>query len=167
MLRHPHLQPYVEKIHLQTSNPRCGNLPDNWDETDSNCIDKATLPEAEDERTTDPTIYEAEVDSFYTDDKIKPVFANLEQRLAKLKAEFPVGRNATIKAVPSKASDVMKNPRLTRAKTFGTPKRQPELSRNKESVRFILHPIRSADYSMAYTLHTDILPIFPALDEYV
>lgn len=133
LLRHPHLQPYVEKIHLQTSNPRCGDLPDNWDETDSNCIDKATLPEAEDERTMDPSIYEAEVGSFYTDDKIKPVFANLEQRLAKLKAEVPFGRTATSKAVPSKASDMTKNPRLIRAKTFGTPKRQPELSRNKES----------------------------------
>lgn len=133
LLRHPHLQPYVEKIHLQTRNPRCDGIDDNWDDTDSNCIDKATLPEAEDERTIDPSISETELDSFYADDRIKPTLSDLERRLAKLKAQDPFRRAAAIKAVPSKASDVARNSRLTRAKTFGTSKRRPELSRNQQS----------------------------------
>ncbi|KAL2942552.1 Serine/threonine-protein kinase Nek2 [Bienertia sinuspersici] len=132
LLRHPHLQPYVEKIHLQNRNPRCDGLGYNWDDTDSNCIDKATLPEAEDERNMDPSISEAEFDSFYTDDRVKPTLSDLERRLAKLKAQDPF-RAAVNKAVPSKASDFVRNPKLTRAKTFGTPKRRSEPPRNQES----------------------------------
>ncbi|XP_021857265.1 serine/threonine-protein kinase Nek3 [Spinacia oleracea] len=133
LLRHPLLQPYVEKIHLQTRNPRCDAIDDNWDDTDSNCIDKATLPEAEDERTIDPSISEAELDSFYTDDRIKPTLSDLERRLAKLKAQDPFRRVAATKQVPSKASNDARNPRLSRAKTFGTSKRRPELSKNQQS----------------------------------
>lgn len=136
MLRHPLLQPYVEKIHLQTRNPRCDAIDDNWDDTDYNCIDKATLPEAEDERTIDPSISEAELDSFYTDDRIKPTLSDLERRLAKSKAQDPFRRVAATKQVPSKASNDVRNPRLSRAKTFATSKRRPELSKNQQSVSF-------------------------------
>ncbi|KAK9691744.1 hypothetical protein RND81_09G216500 [Saponaria officinalis] len=134
LLRHPHLQPYVAKIHLQARNPRCGDLPDNWDETDSNCIDKATLPEAEYERNIDPSISEAELDSFYTDDRIKPTLSDLERRLAKLKVEDPFRGIIPPENVRSKPSNAARNPKLTRAKTFGTAKRRPELSRNRESL---------------------------------
>ncbi|KAH9620059.1 hypothetical protein KSS87_022547 [Heliosperma pusillum] len=134
LLRHPHLQPYVAKINLQASNPRCDGLPDNWEETDSNCIDKATLPEAEYEQTIDPSISEAELDSFYTDDRIKPTLSDLERRLAKLKVEDPFRRVIAAKDVPSKPFDTARNPKLTRAKTFGTPKRRPENSKHRESL---------------------------------
>ncbi|CAO2837061.1 unnamed protein product [Amaranthus hypochondriacus] len=133
LLRHPHLQPYVEKIHLQASNPRCDGIADYWDDTDSNCVDKATVADAEDERTVDPSISEAELDSFYTDDRIKPTLSDLERRLAKLKALDPFARAAAIKDAPTKASDVARKPKLTRAKTFGTPKRRPEPSRYRGS----------------------------------
>ncbi|XP_056685215.1 uncharacterized protein [Spinacia oleracea] len=111
----------------------CDAIDDNWDDTDSNCIDKATLPEAEDERKIDPSMSEAELDSFYTDDRIKPTLSDLERRLAKSKAQDPFRRVAATKQVPSKASNDVRNPRLSRAKTFGTSKRRPELSKNQQS----------------------------------
>lgn len=135
LLRHPHLQPYVEKIHLQTRNPRCNGISDIWDDADSTCIDKATIPEAEEDEI-DPSISDAELGSFYPDDRIKPTLSDLERRLAKLKAQDPFKRTIASKPVPSKASDVTRNSRLTRAKTFGTSKRRSEPSRNQEAVRF-------------------------------
>lgn len=132
LLRHPHLQPYVEKIHLQTRNPRCNGISDIWDDADSTCIDKATIPEAEEDEI-DPSISDAELGSFYPDDRIKPTLSDLERRLAKLKAQDPFKRTIASKPVPSKASDVTRNSRLTRAKTFGTSKRRSEPSRNQEA----------------------------------
>ncbi|XP_073526029.1 uncharacterized protein [Phyllobates terribilis] len=102
LLNHPHLQPYVHKIQLQISNPRCDtSLPSYWDEPEY--MDKTTFP--------DPEGDGAGIGCIYTTERIKALNDDLDRRLAELASQ---DTEPTSKATT-----------LTRARTFG-PSRKPQ-----------------------------------------
>ncbi|GAB4855404.1 Serine/threonine-protein kinase Nek1 [Ancistrocladus abbreviatus] len=143
LLRHPHLQPYVRKIHLQSNNPRCDTFPVYLAEP--NYIDKATFPEQEDDRTQNPSISEVELDSLYSIERVKATLGDLHQRFEELTIQDTCRETAIDKAPHSKASNVGKNlrgPKLTRAKTIGTPKIRTESSKNHDSPTVSSTPIK-------------------------
>ncbi|GMH11313.1 hypothetical protein Nepgr_013154 [Nepenthes gracilis] len=127
LLRHQHLQPYAIKIHLQYKNPRHDSFPVCWDE--SYYIDKTTFPEPEGDRTLNPSIAEVKLDSLCSTERTKAIAGDLGQRLAELAVEDTCREITKCKQAPSRTSYGDKNHRLTRAKTFDTPKRRTELSK--------------------------------------
>lgn len=70
MLSHPHLQPYVLKVHLKLNNPRCNNIPTRW--SDLNFVKKTRFVEQDvigrrrsfsNDRALNPSVSETEQDS--------------------------------------------------------------------------------------------------------
>ncbi|KAK9083723.1 hypothetical protein Scep_030194 [Stephania cephalantha] len=133
LLRHPHLQPYVLKIHLKANTPRRNGLRVNWPET--NYTVKARFQEPEDVlsserrrsfsngRTLNPSISGAEQDSHCSDERIP---SYLHQKLS----EFSVGSThediGVDKRMTDRTTSNLKTPRLTPAKSSSTPRRQIE-----------------------------------------
>ncbi|GAB4835991.1 Serine/threonine-protein kinase Nek1 [Ancistrocladus abbreviatus] len=139
LLRHPHLQPYVLKIHHQSNYPRSGTFPVYWAEPDH--IDKATFPEPEDDRTQNPPISEVELNSLCSTERVQATLGDLDRRLAKFTIQETYRGIANDKPALSRTSNAGKNPgrpRLTRARTVSTPKRRTESSKNCD-----LHPVSS------------------------
>ncbi|KAF5951350.1 hypothetical protein HYC85_009294 [Camellia sinensis] len=145
LLRHSHLQPYVLKVQLKLNSPRRNSLSTHWHETEY--MKKTKFIEPEDipvsmykekrhsygnDRTLNPSISGAAEDSSFSQRNQRiPRYVN--QRIE----EMSVGSTHEVttfarKFIP-KASNTGKTTRLTPEKASAPPKKQAELSKNRES----------------------------------
>lgn len=132
LLRHPHLRPYVLKIHLKSNTPRRSSLAVHWPE--SPYTSKISFAEQEDgspftyremrgsfcnNRNLNPSISEAEQDS---------LCSTLNQRFEELAVESTNEEPISLKAV------ALETPKRTLAKASATPKRRIDPSKHRDSV---------------------------------
>ncbi|KAJ4956466.1 hypothetical protein NE237_013249 [Protea cynaroides] len=118
LLGHPHLQPYVLKIHLKSNSPREKRY------SFSN------------ERILNPKVPGAERDSLCSTEGIQEFPSYLNQKLAQLSVGSTHEEIAVYKTKTSKTSNVVNTPRLTPAKASATPKRwteTPKTTKNRSS----------------------------------
>ncbi|KAI8025751.1 Serine/threonine-protein kinase Nek2 [Camellia lanceoleosa] len=145
LLRHSHLQPYVLKVQLKLNSPRRNSLSTHWHETEY--MKKTKFMEPEDvpvsmykekrhsygnDRTLNPSISGAAEDSSFSQRNQRiPRYVN--QRIE----EMSVGSTHEVttfgRKFISKASNTGKTTRLTPEKASAPPKKQAELSKNRES----------------------------------
>ncbi|XWS76355.1 hypothetical protein CRYUN_Cryun01aG0169200 [Craigia yunnanensis] len=128
LLTHPHLQPYVLKIHLKLNSPRCNSFQVQW--SDSNFIKKTRFVEQEgamglsdigrrrsfsNDRALNPSVSETEHGSFSSIQREQDIPSYLFEKFT----EFSVGidnEEITIdKSTATKFPTVAKTPRLTPA----------------------------------------------------
>ncbi|XP_027350923.1 serine/threonine-protein kinase Nek2-like [Abrus precatorius] len=148
LLGHPHLQPYVLKIHLKINSPRRSTLPGHWSE--SNYMKQTRFLKPEDDpvsisgdkwhsfsndRTLNPNVSGVEQDSLCSTLEIDCTTPDhLNQRLA----ELSVGDSHDAKSIPkpavSRTSTNAKTPRLTPSKTSAAPKKLMEPSKNHKAL---------------------------------
>ncbi|KAF3436258.1 hypothetical protein FNV43_RR23350 [Rhamnella rubrinervis] len=135
LLSHPHLRPYILKIHLKLNSPRRNTFPIEWSE--SNYIKKTRFLEPEDvsihtirekrrsfsnDRTLNPTISGTEQDSPCLTKRAQEFPSCLHHKFAELSISSVEEYDAE-KSVTTKYSTVAKTPRLTAAKASVTPRR--------------------------------------------
>ncbi|KAF8401741.1 hypothetical protein HHK36_012687 [Tetracentron sinense] len=150
LLRHPHLQPYVLKIHLKANSPRRKTLQVHWPE--SNYIKKTRFPEPKvhsltdrekrrsfsNDRTLYPSRSGAEKDSLCPTQRIQEFPNYLNQKFAELSVS--THEEVGVNKPTAKTLSFSKTPRLTPAKASATPRRQTEPSKmtyigsNRESL---------------------------------
>eukprot|EP00268_Persea_americana_P062430 TRINITY_DN8003_c0_g1_i2.p1 TRINITY_DN8003_c0_g1~~TRINITY_DN8003_c0_g1_i2.p1 ORF type:complete len:629 (-),score=109.89 TRINITY_DN8003_c0_g1_i2:318-2204(-) len=153
LLRLPHLQPYVLKIHLKSS-PIRNSLPAH--KPSNNYIDHGSFPESEEVslfvdqekrrsfsnvRTIKPSTPTIEQDSVFCTRRVQDAPNYLNQRMTELSVgSSHVEEIGTYKVMNPKTPKIANTPRLTPAKASGTPKRRTEPSkmvyggRNRESL---------------------------------
>ncbi|XP_021280790.1 serine/threonine-protein kinase Nek2 [Herrania umbratica] len=137
LLTHPHLQPYVLKIHLKLNSPRCNSFPTRW--SDSNFIKKTRFVEQDvmlltdmgrrrsfsNDRALNPSVSETEQDYFCSTQREQEIPSYLFEKFT----EFSVGidnEEITIdNSTATKFPTVAKTPRLTPAKVSITPRKHP------------------------------------------
>ncbi|CAL5438235.1 unnamed protein product [Camellia sinensis] len=110
LLRHPHLQPYILKIHVKSNSPRRNTLPAQW--SDSNTTRKTRLlkPEAV------TKLIDRERRQSYSNDRA------LNPSISRTELDSPCSSQRARHS--TKFSSAAKTPRLTPAKTSATPRRQ-------------------------------------------
>ncbi|KAF5455001.1 hypothetical protein F2P56_024620 [Juglans regia] len=136
LLTHPHLQPYILKIHLKLNSPRQNTFPVRW--SDSNYVKRTRFVEPEtisvhsvkekrmsfsNDRTLNPSISETEQDSMCSSQTAQE-FPSLNKKLADVSVgsvyeEYDIDTSTT-----TKFSSVAKTQRLTPRKVSATSKRQ-------------------------------------------
>ncbi|KAJ7978095.1 Kinase family protein [Quillaja saponaria] len=157
LLGHPHLQPYVLKVHFKINNSRCSTLPVHWPE--SNYLRKTRFLDVEhnpvsayrdkrhsfsNDRTLNPSISGGEQDSLCSTQEAHYTPGNLNERLAELSVGNTHEEMSIHKQVTSKISIVAKTPRHTPSKKpSGVPKRSIEPLKHRELVPVSL-PIRKS-----------------------
>lgn len=140
LLRHPHLRPYVLKIHLKSNTPRRSSLAVHWPE--SPYTSKISFAEQEDgspftyremrgsfcnNRNLNPSISEAEQDS---------LCSTLNQRFEELAVESTNEEPISLKAV------ALETPKRTLAKASATPKRRIDPSKHRDSLPQSRTPVK-------------------------
>ncbi|XP_047151436.1 serine/threonine-protein kinase Nek2-like isoform X2 [Vigna umbellata] len=159
LLGNQHLQPYVLKVHLKINSPRRSTLPGLWQE--SNYVKKARFLKSEDDRvsvsgykwhsisndrTLNPNVSGAEVDSLCSTLEIDCTPDNINQRFAKLS----IGDNHDLKSrhnsVVSRTSSNARTPTLTASKASATPKKSMLSSKN--------HKTLPVSHNMKQPVHT-------------
>ncbi|CAK9139357.1 unnamed protein product [Ilex paraguariensis] len=139
LLRHPHLQPYVLKVHLKLNSPRRNSLPTHWQYPEEEDVPVSTIREKRlsfgNDRTLNPSISGAEQDSSVNTQRNPCTPSFLNRKMAELSVGSTHEVTTISKRVVSKTSNVAKNQRLTPTKTSDTTKRQTELFKNRELVR--------------------------------
>ncbi|XP_039045443.1 serine/threonine-protein kinase Nek1-like [Hibiscus syriacus] len=145
LLRHPHLQPYVVKVHHKINNRRRNTLPVLRPETNikktrfSDPIDTLFSIYKErhrsNDRTLNPSISGAEQDSVCSTKGIHhDTNGILNRRLEDLSIDSSQEGTVICKLITSKLSSVTKGPKCSLTKASATPKREKELLRNLDSV---------------------------------
>ena len=148
LLGNQHLQPYVRKVHLKINSPRRSTLPGIWSE--SNYMKKARFLKSEDDhvsvsgykwhsisndRTLNPSVSGAEVDSLCSTLEIDCTPDNLNQRFAKLSIGDNHDLKSQHKSAVSRTSSNARIPTLTTSKASATPKKSMVSSKNHKTVR--------------------------------
>lgn len=147
LLRHPHLQPYVLKVHLKINCPRRNSLSVHWPE--SNYIRKTRFSEPDDvpipyrqkrhsysnDRNLNPSISGAEQDSLCSTKGIHSNPGYLSRRLSALSIDSSDEGTVICKPIASKTSNVAKTAKLTPPKTAATHRRKTDAVKNREYVR--------------------------------
>ncbi|XP_021891246.1 serine/threonine-protein kinase Nek1 isoform X2 [Carica papaya] len=142
LLRHPHLQAYLLKIHLKINNPRRNTLPVQWSESKN--IKKTRFSEPlsayrekrhshSNDRTLNPSISGAELDSISSTKGIRrEIPSYLNRKLSDLSIESSHEGTVICKAIASKASNFAKSSGRVPAKVSATPKKQTENAKNRD-----------------------------------
>ncbi|KAL5712509.1 non-specific serine/threonine protein kinase [Ranunculus cassubicifolius] len=119
LLRHPHLQPHVLKVHLKCNSPSRSALRVNWPEPNRiHYTDRDRRRSFSNDRILNPSVSGAEQDYHrFSSRKMQDLtsYANKES------PEIGVD-----KLITGRTSYTPKTPRATPAKTFSTPRRQTE-----------------------------------------
>ncbi|KAG8479105.1 hypothetical protein CXB51_028984 [Gossypium anomalum] len=155
LLRHPHLQSYVVKVHLKINNPRRNTLPVLWPETN---IKKTRFSDPVDarfsvyrekrrsfsnDRTLNPSISGAEQDSVCSTKGIHqdtPAFSN--RRSENFSIDSSEEGTVICKPVTSKVSSATKTTRRSLTKASATPKRKTEPLKKRDSFHFSRTPVK-------------------------
>lgn len=134
LLRHPHLQPYVLKIHQQFSNPRRNTLPVYRPESNvPRSIYREKRKSLSNDRTLIPSISGGEQDSLCSTQGKEITPSHLNRKLAELSFGSTHDKEAIGKPVASRTASTARILRLTPTKASATPKRRTEPSKNRES----------------------------------
>ncbi|EOX94678.1 hypothetical protein QUC31_004635 [Theobroma cacao] len=137
LLTHPHLQPYVLKIHLKLNSPRCNSFPTRW--SDSNFIKKTRFVEQDvmlltdmgrrrsfsNDRALNPSVSEAEQDSFCSAQREQEIPSYLFEKFTEFSVSIDNEEITIDKSTATKFPTVAKTPRLTPAKVSFTPRKHP------------------------------------------
>ncbi|XVE62829.1 hypothetical protein DITRI_Ditri06bG0151500 [Diplodiscus trichospermus] len=157
LLRHPHLQPYVLKVHLKINNPRRNTLPVHWSETNikktrfSDPIDVSFSTYRErrrsfsNDRTLNPSISGAEQDSVCSTKGIRhdtPGYLN--KKFEDLSFDSSHEGTVICKPITSKVSSITKTPKHSLTKASAAPKRKTEPLKNRDSFPVSRTPIKKA-----------------------
>ncbi|XWS64671.1 hypothetical protein CRYUN_Cryun05aG0023200 [Craigia yunnanensis] len=157
LLRHPHLQPCVLKVHLKINNPRRNTLPVHWPETNikktrfSDPVDvrfstyRERCQSFSNDRTLNPSISGAEQDSVCSTKGIHhdaPGYLN--QRLEHLSIDSSHEGTVICKPITSKLSSIIKTPKCSLTKASATPKRKTDPLKNRDSVPVSRTPIKKS-----------------------
>ncbi|KAK8589418.1 hypothetical protein V6N12_023815 [Hibiscus sabdariffa] len=155
LLRHPHLQSYVAKVHHRINNPRRNTLPVLCPETNikktrfSDPVDtrfsvfREKLRSFGNDRTLNPSISGAEQDSVCSTKGIHhnaPVFVNT--RLEDISIGSSQEGTVICKPITSKLSSVTKTPKCPSTKASTTPKTKTEPMRNRDSLHVSRTPVK-------------------------
>ncbi|XP_030946701.1 serine/threonine-protein kinase Nek2 isoform X2 [Quercus lobata] len=170
LLTHPHLQPYILKIHLKLNSPTRNTFPVQW--SDSNYIKRTRFVEPEtisihsvkekgrsfsNDRTLNPSISGTEQDSLCSSQRADD-FAGLNQKFIELSVGCGLYKEYDIdESITTKFSSVSQIPRLTPRTVFATPRKQTlpskkshmgskrdSLPMSQTPVRRSTHPTRRA-----------------------
>ncbi|KAI8000892.1 Serine/threonine-protein kinase Nek2 [Camellia lanceoleosa] len=160
LLRHPHLQPYILKIHLKSNSPRRNTSPAQW--SDSNTTRKTRLlkPEAvtkltdrerrqsySNDRALNPSISGTELDSPCSSQRARHCLRFFNKKFSELSSGSVHEDIGVEMSTAIKFSSAAKTPRLTPAKTSATPRRQiapPKISNigeNCDSISYRQVPV--------------------------
>ncbi|KAL2994179.1 hypothetical protein AAZX31_10G152100 [Glycine max] len=159
LLGHPHLQPYVLKVHLKLNSPRQSTLPVHWPE--SNCMKKTRFLVPEDypvsiyrdkrhsftnDRTLNPSVSGADQDSVCSTLEIDCTPDHLNQRLAELR----IGNSHQVKSIQKPvvsrtSSIIVKTPKFTSSKVSATNKKSMESSKNHKMLPLSQNTTKSAN----------------------
>ncbi|EOY11111.1 NIMA-related serine/threonine kinase 1 isoform 2 [Theobroma cacao] len=157
LLRHPHLQPYVLKVHLKINNPRRNTLPAHWPAAN---VKKTRFSDPVDvhfsayrerrrsftnDRTLNPSISGAEQDSVCSTKGIHddaPGYLN--ERFEDLSIDSSHEGTVICKPITSKVSSITKTPRRSLTKASATPKRRTEPLKNRDSFPVSRTPIKKS-----------------------
>ncbi|KAA3472849.1 serine/threonine-protein kinase Nek2-like [Gossypium australe] len=155
LLRHPHLQSYVVKVHLKINNPRRKTLPVLWPETN---IKKTRFSDPVDarfsvyrekrrsfsnDRTLNPSISGAEQDSVCSTKGIHQDTTGFSNRRSE-NFSIDSSEEGTVicKPVTSKVSSATKTTRCFLTKASATPKRKTEPLKKRDSFHFSRTPVK-------------------------
>ncbi|XP_044469403.1 serine/threonine-protein kinase Nek2-like [Mangifera indica] len=145
LLQHPHLQPYVLKVHLKINSPRRNTLPSHWPE--SHYIRRTRFSEPDyvpvasyktkrhsfsNDRNLNPSISGAEQDSVSFTKGIRDTPDYLSRRLSALSVESSHEGTVICKSIASKTPTATKIPKLTPAKASTGYRRQSERPKKPE-----------------------------------
>lgn len=145
LLRHPHLQPYVHKVHVKMNNPRRNTLP--MFMPDSN-MKKTRFSEPleipfsgynekrgsfSNDRTLNPSISGTEQDSVSSTKGVHHTLGFMSRKLEDLSIDSSNEGTVICKPISSKTSIIGKTPRSSMPKTSVTSRKQPEPLRKHES----------------------------------
>ncbi|XVF80829.1 hypothetical protein PTKIN_Ptkin15bG0106800 [Pterospermum kingtungense] len=176
LLTHPHLQPYVLKIHLKLNGRRGNTVPARW--SDSNFIKNTRFVEHEDamglndigrrrsfsnDRALNPSVSETEQDSLSYIQRDQEIPSYLFEKFT----EFSVGidnEEITIdKPTATKFPIVTKTPRLTPPKVSVTPRKHTTPTKiSQTSQKHDLVPVSHTPASKSsYSSRRVSLPSFP------
>lgn len=160
MLTHPHLQPYIIKIHLKLNSPRRNTFPVQW--SDSNYIKRTRFVEPEtisihsvkekrrsfsNDRTLNPSISGTEQDSLCSSQRAQD-FPSLNQKFTELYVGCLHKEYDIDKSITTKFSSVVNTPRLTPRKVSATPRRQktPYTGSKRDSVSIYMSIVNVASH---------------------
>ncbi|CAI0384134.1 unnamed protein product [Linum tenue] len=144
LLRHPHLRPYVHKIHVKINSPRGDTLPYQWPDNNymkTRFLDTVMAPNTYSEkrhsycnnRMLNPSISATDQDSVYSTKGIHDMPSYLNRRMSDISL---ASSRATVicKPIISKPSSVTKARKVAAAsRASAAPKRQPDHARKRES----------------------------------
>ncbi|KAK7345871.1 hypothetical protein VNO77_16484 [Canavalia gladiata] len=137
LLNHPHLQPYILKIHLKLNNPRRSTFPFQW--SDSNYVGRTRFvpPESvstlsgrdkrlsfSNDRALNPSISETELGSLCSTHRTQGFSTCLKEKHYELSVGCVREECNPNKSRDTKFSTVDRMPRLRGAKECATPRRQ-------------------------------------------
>ncbi|KAL2320985.1 hypothetical protein Fmac_029954 [Flemingia macrophylla] len=137
LLNHPHLQPYIHKIHLKLNSPRRSTFPFQWPEP--NYIRRTQFVEPEsvltlsdqdkclsfsNDRALNPSISETEQVSHCSSQRARGLSTFSEEKLYELSVGFVRDKCNTNKSKATKFSTVERTPRLRSVKDYATSKRK-------------------------------------------
>lgn len=143
LLCHPHLQPYVLRIHLKLNSPRRNTFPLEW--SDSNFIKNTRFMEPEaisihsnrekrqsfsNDRALNPSVSETEQDSLSSTLRGRAFGNYMNQKFKELSIGVVHKELGVDKSTTPNVCNAGKTPRLTPAKVSATPRRQATPSKN-------------------------------------
>ncbi|KAF5739531.1 NIMA-related protein kinase [Tripterygium wilfordii] len=149
LLRHPHLQPYVLKIHKRLNSPRHNALPVHWPE--SSYVKKTRFSEPKDiplsnyrekrhsfssNRALNPSVSAADLDSVCSTSTrgLHDEISFHYRGRADLSGNNSCEETVICRTVGSKTCSVVKTPRQTPAKASVAPRRRAEPVKKRESL---------------------------------
>ncbi|CAL0311260.1 unnamed protein product [Lupinus luteus] len=146
LLGHSHLQPYVHNIHLKINSPRQSTLPGHWEQP--NYMKKTRFLKPDDsvsiywdkwhslsnDKTSNPSVSEADQNSLCSTREIDCTPDYLNQRLAELCVGDSHEVKSNIKPVVSRTSGVAKTPRLTSSKASATHNKSMKPAKNHKEL---------------------------------
>ncbi|KAK7344183.1 hypothetical protein VNO77_13521 [Canavalia gladiata] len=147
LLGHPHLQPFVLKVHLKINSPRRSSLPVHWPESNYMKKTRFLVPEDDpvsvyrdkrhsfsNDRTLNPSVSGADQDSVCSTLEIDCTPDHLNKRLAELGIRDSHEVKSIQKPVVSRTSSITKTPRFTSSKVSATNKKSMESSKNRKAL---------------------------------
>ncbi|XVE73079.1 hypothetical protein DITRI_Ditri11bG0089000 [Diplodiscus trichospermus] len=164
LLTHPHLQPYVLKIHLKLNSPRCNSFPMQW--SDSNFIKKTRFAEQEvmdlsdigrrqsfsNDRALNPSVSETEHDSFSYIQREQEIPSYLFEKFTEFSVGIDNEEMTNDKSTATKFPTLAKTPRLTPA-AFVTPRKHvtpakiSQTGKKHDKILVSQTPARKSSYS--------------------